>query len=131
MRSDDQVTVFDDQVVDRDGWQVQLQGIPVLAIVKGDVDSGLSSRVEQPPLEGIFTDHARKDIICESCGDLRPGFAVIVGFVKIRLEIVKLVAVCGHVSRSRIVRRGFDNADKRPLRQFLRRHVLPTLAAVA
>ena len=43
MRGDDQVAVFDDQVVDRDGWQVQLQGMPLLAIVEGDVDAGLGS----------------------------------------------------------------------------------------
>ena len=64
-------------------------------------------------------------------GDLLPGAAVVRGLVEIGRPIAHLEAMAGDVRRATVVRRHIDAADRRPLGQVLRRHVLPGLALVA
>src|SRR6266699_3531526 len=127
----DEIAVFDHEVMDGHGRQLQLQGMPVLAIVEGDVYPGLCTRVEQPAPDRIFADHPCKVIFSESPCDLRPGLAIVLRFGEIRLEIVLFVAIGGYIGRGGIVWRRLYDADERPLGQIWRRHVLPALAAIA
>ena len=67
----------------------------------------------------------------DAAGDRRPGVAVVVGAVDVRLEVVLLIPVGGDVRRAGTERRRFDQADARELAEIFRRHVLPRRAAVA
>src|SRR5713101_2728804 len=127
----DEIAIFDHEVMDGHGGQLQLQGMPVLAVVEGHMYPGLCSRVEQPAPHRIFAYHPRKVIVSESPCDLRPGLAIVLRFVEIGLEIVQFVAVGGYIGRGAIVWRRLYDADERPLGQIWRRHVLPALAAIA
>src|SRR6266849_1560740 len=127
----DEIAVFDHQVMDGHGGQLQLQGMPVLAVVEGDLYSSLCPCIEQPAPDRIFADHPCKVIFSESPCDLRPGLAKVLRFVEIGLEIVQFVAVGGYIGRGGIVWRRLYDADERPLGQIWRRHVLPALAAIA
>src|SRR5260370_2243608 len=63
MCSRDEIAIFDEEVVDGNSGQVQLQGVPVFAIVGRDVDAGLRPRVEQPTPSGTSADHAATVIV--------------------------------------------------------------------
>ena len=62
--------------------------------------------------------------------DLLPRLAEVRGLVDVRLAIAHLVAVGGEVGHAVLMRRRFDQADARELRQIGRRDALPVLAAV-
>ena len=63
--------------------------------------------------------------------DLRPGLAVVVRLVEVGTEVVELVHRRGDVAGALVARRGVERVDPDPLRDPLRRHVGPVLAAVA
>ena len=48
VRAGDQVGPLDQQVVDRRDRQVELEALPVRAVVERDVEAGLGAGVEQP-----------------------------------------------------------------------------------
>ena len=74
---------------------------------------------------------AREIVAGDAGDDLRPRLAEVRGLVDVRLAIALLVAVAGEIGDAVLVRRRFDQADARELRQIGRRHLLPVLAAVA
>src|SRR2546421_7423792 len=127
----DKVALLESQVVDGDGRQVDLQGLPMLPIVKRNMHARLCACIEQSTLLSIFTNHASEIVWSYARCDLRPGLPIIMGFEEIRLEVIRLVAGRGKIGRCCIKRRGFDNTDQGPFGQIRGSHILPCLAVIA
>ena len=98
-----EVIVFDCQVVDRRSRQVQLQRLPVRAIVGREVHSRLRARVEQALHLGVFAHRSHVSAGGNAVGDASPRLAEVVGLVDQRIEVVQLVAVDRRICRARIV----------------------------
>ena len=58
LRGEHEVFVRELDVGDRRGGQVQLEGLPVGAVVERNVHAEFGAGVEQPGAVGIFADHA-------------------------------------------------------------------------
>ena len=111
------------------GREIQLQGLPVVAVVKGNVESIFGSGVEQSFAHGIFAEYARDPIRLQASGDFLPGLARIARAENVGMQI--LARVEDDVGGVRVVVRGFDGFDLAVLRQSGGRDVLPGLRSVA
>ena len=130
VRGGDQVTAVDINVADGGDGQIELQWLPVLAVIEGGVDAEFGSGEEQVALLGVFADGADKVVLGDAVDGELPGFAVVVGDVEIRLLIVEAMTIDGGVSGCWIEVRGFDERDFAPGSEFGRRDVAPGLAAI-
>ena len=114
--------------------QVLLQRLPVLAGVERHEEAELGAGIEEAGLLGILADDAGRVIAGDAVlavGQQRPGLAVVVGAIDVRLEVVLAhVPVGREISAALHERRVLDGLDARA-DQFLGRHVLPRLAVVA
>ena len=121
-------------VGDRRGREVLLQRLPVAAAVERDEEAKLGAGVEQAGLSRVLADDARRVIDRQTVlavGEQRPGVAVVVGAIDVRLEVVLThETVAGNVGTALHVRRVFDGLDA-GTDEILRRHVLPGLAVIA
>ena len=110
--------------------KIELHRLPIRAVVKRNVNTRFSSRIQQAALVWILANHAGERGVGNTVGDLLPGLA---RFVKIRLVIVVLVHRRGHVRGARFERRSLQRIDLNPFRHdvFRGRHVRPVFAAVA
>ena len=120
MGRNDEIVVFDDQVVNRGDRQVQLQRLPMRAVIKRNEDARLSPRVEQSPSLRIFADSVHVRAIGNSVHNCAPRFPQIGRFENIRLKVVKLMSIHRDVSSVAVVRRGINQIDSTPLRHFRR-----------
>src|SRR5579859_929149 len=111
MRGSDKVAVLHYKVVNRHDGQVQLERLPVRAIIERDVYARLGSRVEQAAPRGVFADRTGEVVLGDASGDFRPARAVIVCLIQVGLEVVPLVAGGREVSDGGIMGRRLDDAD--------------------
>src|SRR6185503_7738164 len=88
----DEIVIFDDEIVYWCYRQIQLQRLPVRAIIKGDESAEFSSRVEQTFALGIFAHSVHIGAIGNSSGDCTPIFSEICRFENVRFEIVELMS---------------------------------------
>src|SRR5207245_2672978 len=131
MRRYYKIAILNDKVMNGYGWQVQLEGLPLSAIVERNLDAGFCAREQQATLSRVFADHAGKDILSKASGDPCPGLPIVVRLIKVGLEVVQFIARGCHIGRGRIVRRWFDDADQGPFWKIRRCDILPVLATVA
>ena len=132
---DDQIRALDLEVVHRGDREVRAPATPRRAVVERDVEPGLGAGVEHAGAVRVGPDHAGvvvgRDREVARAGDRLPALAVVGGPVQVGGGIVELVAGGGEVEAARIVRRGLDGADERPLGEVRRRHVAPAPPPVA
>ena len=121
------------EVRNRHNRKIELHRLPARAIVERNIETCLSSGVEQATLVRIFANHPGEGAFGNAVGDLLPRLPVIAGFIKIWLVVVVLVHRRRHISRARIERRSIQRIDLNPFRHeiFRRRHVSPVFSAVA
>ena len=128
---DDEVALFNRDVVHRRVGQVLAQRLPFRPVVERDVDAVLGAEIQQLRALDVLADRAREVVRRKAVGDGGPGFPEVVGPEHVRLEVVLLIAVRRDVRRAGAERRRLDEADAREVSQPLRRHVLPARSAVA
>ena len=129
---DDQVVALHDHVGDRDDGQVALERLPVRAVVERDVEAGLGAGVEQAAADRVFAHDAREGRVGDAGDDLRPGLCRSRWSCRCTAaEVVELVHRRRDVGRALVVRRDIDGVDADPLRDALRRDVVPGLPVVA
>ena len=125
----DEVVAMHGEIANIGGREIQLQGLPVVAIVEGNVECVFGSGVEQAFAHGIFADHAGDPIGLQASGDFLPGLSGIARAENVRLQI--LARVENDVRSAGVVVRGFDGFDLAVFRQAGGRNVLPGLRSVA
>ena len=100
VRAGDQIAILDHQIVKRRHRQIELEAIPVRAVVERNVEAGLGSGEEQTRLGGVGPDDAGEVVVGDAVVDPRPVLAVVAGDVEIGLEVVVLVAGRGDIDRA-------------------------------
>ena len=129
-----EVVSLDDQVVNRDGRQVELERLPALAVIGREDHAPLGSRVEHAlSSSGLRERRGAGRPGAASRREQRPGLAVVARPVEVGMHIVEHVGVDDEVGRRRVERRRLDHLDRAPLRQpgQVLGDVGPGLAAVA
>ena len=132
-RRREQIAMVHLEIGDGRRGQVLLQRLPVLPLIERHVRALERAGVQQSFLLGIFAHDVHwligRDAV-RAVGEQRPVLAVIVGHIEVRLEVVEVHPVHGHVRRSLAVRRILDGVHASAGRQPCRRDVLPMRAAV-
>src|SRR6266849_5878543 len=105
MSGDDKIVIVNDHVVDGSRREIELQRLPMRAIVKRNPNARLRPRVQQTFALGIFADGVNIGIIREAGEEFRPRFSIVAGLENERLEIVELVSVDSDVSGCSVERR--------------------------
>ena len=89
VRRNDQVIAVNVEVTHRGVWQIQLQRLPVVAVVERNVDGSFRSREEQTFSHGIFAYHVARAAIGNAPGNFRPRFSIIARAINVRAQIVE------------------------------------------
>src|SRR5579864_2564181 len=92
------VVAVDDEVAHGSGRQVELQRLPLVAIIERDVNRALGSGEEQAFTFAIFPDRVSRLVIGQTVGDLLPGLAAVVRAVDIRMQVIETETVDGRIS---------------------------------
>src|SRR5262249_59319491 len=71
LRRNNEVLVLDDEIGDRCRRQVELERLPVRAVVEGNVEARLRSRVEKASPRRILPNHAGENMLRDAADDLR------------------------------------------------------------
>src|SRR5260370_18714486 len=111
--------------------QIQLQGLPIVSIVEGNVDGAFRPGEEQTLSNWIFAHHVAGAAIRNTQRDFRPRLPVIARAVNVCAQIVQPERIDRRVRRARIEVRSLDDRNFSPLLQLRRRYVLPGFPAVA
>src|SRR5947199_10875418 len=92
LSGENEILVSDLDVGDRRGRQIQLEGLPVCAVIERDVDPELGARIEQTGTVRVFAHYARglvgSNSIFAVCEPL-PRFAEVIGAVDVRREVAE------------------------------------------
>jgi hypothetical protein len=68
--------------------KIELQRLPVVAVIEGDVDGGLRASEEQPAALWILADDVNWGIVGQAACDSLPGLAAIARAIDIRGQAV-------------------------------------------
>src|SRR5215471_2938315 len=66
---------MDNQVPDRSRRQIELQRLPVVTIIEGNMDASFGARVQEPLANGICANHPHYHVGCQSRDDWLPCVA--------------------------------------------------------
>src|SRR4029450_1013134 len=109
VRGEDDISALDGQVVDRNRWQVELEGLPGGAIVERHPDPSFGAGEQQPGPLRIFPDAPREVTTLDTGRDSGPGRSVVGGLPEIRLVVIELIPIPREVRGTRLVRRRVDD----------------------
>ena len=116
VRRDDQIVVLDRQVAHRRRRQVQLQRLPVVAVVERHEDGELGAREQQSAARRILFDRLHVDARRQTARDRLPRLAAVLRAQRVRLVVGEPMAIDGRV---RFVRRAVRTMNPRPHRAAL------------
>ena len=119
------------EIAHRSMRQIQLQWLPIVSVVEGNVDGAFRAGEEQALARRIFPHHVAGAAIRNTMRDFRPRFPVIARAVNMCAQIVEPERIDRGVRRARIEVRGFDDGNFAPRLERRRRNILPGLAAVS
>src|SRR5258708_3779553 len=103
--------------MNRNGWKIALERMPVLSIIEREKYSYLCSRIEQSFAFRVLANCANIRPGRDSVYFRRPGLARIAGLVDVWFVVVEFVTIDRNVGCGGIVWRSFDNADHAPFRK--------------
>ena len=103
VRGHNQVVVLHHEVVHRRERQIQLHRLPLLAIVEGNENAGLSAREEQASTSGIDTHGVDIGIRGKAIPKPGPSFTEVRGLENVWREVVQFMPFDSHVCGARIL----------------------------
>ena len=118
VRRDHEIVIFNDKIMNRCYRQIQLQWLPMGAIIERNNNAELGSGVKQTFALGIFAHGVHIRAIGYSTRNCAPGFSEVRCFENVRFEVVKFMSIHRHISTVAVVRRRFDQINSAPLRHF-------------
>ena len=130
VRGHDEVVLVKSEIAHRAWRQVELQRLPVVAVVERHEDAELGAGHEQAAPLRILLHRLQVDAARQPRRDLLPAPAAISGAIDIRLIVLETVAVDGRVGFIRVEVRRLQHHHLAPPRQLARRHVRPRLPIV-
>ena len=133
LRREHQVLLVDDQVGDGGHREVELERLPVRAVVEGDEHAVLGGGVEKPLPVGILP-HRPYPLVggdpVRPVGEQRPALPEVVGAEDVGPEVVEAEADHRDEGASRGVRRDLQDVHRPGVRHVRRSDVRPVLAGV-
>ena len=111
--------------------QVELQRLPMPAVVEGHVDALGRAGIQQAAPRGIGAHHRHEFSRRQPGIDLGPRLAEVAGAQHVRAELILALVVDRDISRGGIERGGVQRADLAPWRERARRDLAPAFAAIA
>src|SRR5579872_4930940 len=105
---------MDDEVANRRGGQIQLQRLPLAAVVERYKHSLFRPRVKEAAPRGIFANHVDVTALGNSRGDLLPRKSGVLRFVNVGLDVVEPVAIDRSVGFVLVEVRRVDKSDFAP-----------------
>ena len=114
MRRNHEVVAVNGQVTHRGRGKIQLQGLPLTAVVKGDIDAKLGPRIEQPFLLGILAHCVDKVRRFEASRDRLPALAVISRAVNVGRLVVHAMALHRRIGHGGVEVRWLDQRNPAP-----------------
>src|ERR1017187_1763189 len=131
VRGNHQVVAVDGKIANRADGQVQLQGLPVVAVVPRYVNSKFGSREEEPSALRVFANGAQKCRSRNAGRDRLPSSPVVPRAIEVRRLIVEPAAIDGGIRDSGIEMRSFNQRDLAPVAQSWRGNIVPVLSSIA
>src|SRR5467141_3079378 len=131
VRGDNKIVAMNREIAHRSVRQIQLQRLPIVSIVEGNVHGAFRSGEEQTLARRIFAHYVAGAAIGNIFCDFRPRLAEIARAVNMRAQIVEPERIDRRVRRACIEVRSFDNRNFAPRLELRRRYILPGLSAVA
>src|SRR5258708_38910867 len=114
---------MDGQIAHGGMRQVQLQGLPGIAIVERNVDGSFRAGKKQTLARGIFTNGVDRGVVSNPGDDFLPVSAEIACAVDVRLQVVEAESIDGGVSCSGVEVRSFQNGNLSPGSQLRGSHI--------
>src|SRR5437588_203214 len=88
VRCDRQIVVLNNKVANRGCRHIESQRLPIIAVIKRDVDGALSSGEQQSLSLGVFPDDVHRLALGDSLNDLRPSFPGIVSSINVWTYVI-------------------------------------------
>src|SRR5580658_10296605 len=85
--SDDYIVFVNYQVADRRGRKIQLERLPMIAIVPRDIDAAFGSGKKQSLAHGIFAHGVDGLVLRQAGDDLLPRLSAVVRTIDIRMQV--------------------------------------------
>src|SRR5438552_8642147 len=118
------------QVAHRSRWQILLQGLPMIAVIKRHPYRCLGSGKKQAFASRILTDDIYRSVVRQPVDNLLPRLTSIVRPVNVRIKVVEPEAIDSCIDRIRIEVAGIKLRHLAPGREFWRRNVPPILSSI-
>src|SRR5258708_14086364 len=122
---DHQIVTVDGEISDGSDWQVQLQCLPLLSVVKRHVDSQFGCGEEQSFGLRILPNGTKESSSGNAVGDQLPSGSIVERSVDVRGLIIESAAIHRRVSDSGIEMRRFDQRDFTPFPEPWGRDIFP------
>ena len=122
---------MDCEIANSGDRQIQLQRLPVIAIVKRYIDAEFGSGEEEAFGLRVFAHGAQECRRSDAVRDQLPGRAIVARSINVRRLIVDAAAIDGCISDSRIEMRSLDQRYLGSRRSTRRRDIFPVLSAIA
>ncbi len=110
--------------------QVQLQALPMSAVVIRHHDAALGAGIEQTRQGRIAPDDVQIRIRRQPLGNGRPALAIVLGAECVRLEIIEPMAVGGNIGDTGILGIGLDHLHGGKIGHALGGHIGPVGSAI-
>ena len=114
VRSEDQIVVVKGEVAHRGRRQVELQRLPVVAVVKRDEHTQLGTGDEQAATFGIFFDRLHVDARRQAAGDLLPRLARVLRAIDVRIVVLEAMTIDRGIRFVRVEMRRFEHRHLAP-----------------
>ncbi len=130
MCSDDEIVSVNGEIAHRGMWQIELQRLPVVTVIKGNEYRALRTCKEQPLAFGIFAHRVARSTGRNAVRYFAPRLAEVASPIDVRAQIVQAKAVNGSICRTGLEMRNLDDRDLAPGLELRWRDVLPGLSGV-
>src|SRR5581483_12247744 len=90
MRGGKQIVALDHKIMHRRTRQIELQALPMAAVVERDEDAGFGGGIEQSALHRVLTNRMDEGTGRKSGVDARPCLAAVIGLEDVRVDVVEL-----------------------------------------
>src|SRR5437588_8700221 len=121
MGSDDEVVTMDGKVGHGGVRQVQLERLPIIAVIEGDIYRAFSSGKEQAFVPRIFAHDIAGSARWNTIADFYPGFAEIARAIDVGTQIVETERVDCRIRGAGVEVGGLNDRDFAPWLQLRRR----------
>ena len=117
MGRDYQIVAMNDKIAHRSHGEIELERLPLFAIVERNEYADLGAGEKQALAFRIFANGVDDSASRQAVDDFIPGLATIVRAQDVRLQVVKADAVDGRVGRGGVKPRGLDERNLAPRRK--------------